>query len=269
MHFPALTLCLLLAIGSNAFLVSDIQAMYDKLYPAFQNVTGLVDKMTSQGTVDTLKPTGESLGTRLLISLKTTGSQLLSQGLSSLMFGALNVLHGTPTPVKRNLFRELSQVLQNVQSGADNILTNKVDGLQRLLTGALGKLQELANLIPHLGGEQLEHFGQAVNQVVAHHSAGADSFLQQLVDGLKAQVASSLYRNGNKRTLPVGLDYLIDSLIKSFTPKIEQLKQVVSRFGELLKQSAQHLAVHIVVQSSSIEDKLNGVLAIRGTIGTF
>ncbi|PSD63468.1 hypothetical protein C7G80_19200, partial [Acinetobacter nosocomialis] len=201
--------------------------------------------------------------TQLLTSLKTTGSQLLSQGLQSLLFGAMNVLHGTgnPAPAKRNLFGELSQALQNAQSGAQNLLTHEVDGLQRFFSGALAKLQELANLVPHLGGEQLAHFGQAVDHVVAQHSAGADSFLQQLVNGLKAQLANSLHLNGNKRALPVELDHLANSLLQSFTPKVEELKQVVSRFGELLKQSVQQLAAHFVTHSSSLESRFEGVLA--------
>ncbi|WP_146132737.1 hypothetical protein, partial [Acinetobacter nosocomialis] len=175
----------------------------------------------------------------------------------------MNVLHGTgnPAPAKRNLFGELSQALQNAQSGAQNLLTHEVDGLQRFFSGALAKLQELANLVPHLGGEQLAHFGQAVDHVVAQHSAGADSFLQQLVNGLKAQLANSLHLNGNKRALPVELDHLANSLLQSFTPKVEELKQVVSRFGELLKQSVQQLAAHFVTHSSSLESRFEGVLA--------
>ncbi|KAL3846823.1 hypothetical protein ACJMK2_017777 [Sinanodonta woodiana] len=255
MKFPALTLCLLLAIGSNAFLVSDLKALGDKLTSAFQT------------TFDTLKPTAETLGSQLLTSLKTTGSQLLSQGLQSLMFGAMNVLHGTQAPAKRNLFGDLTALFQNAQSGAHNLLTQDVDGLQRFFSGALGKLQELANVVPHLGSDQLAHFGQAVDQVVAQHSAGADSFLHQLINGLKTQVASSLHLNENKRALPVELDHLANSLLQSFTPKVEELKQVVSRFGELLKQSVQQLAANFLIHSSSLESKFSGVLGSSSPSG--
>ncbi|XP_064615493.1 uncharacterized protein LOC135479543 [Liolophura sinensis] len=212
--FIALTACLFLATGSDAFL----------------GHVGDFFKDLGHDIGQAAKPIGEEL----LGTLENTGKSLLSQTVQDLLLHLGNV-------GKRET--DLIQKAESFIKGVESFISNKVTQFKTLFGTVLNKLSAIQGKISNLSflTEPINNLIEEIEHTVAGHNAIADSLLGKIVEEAHSFLKPLLGDSRRGILDNLGLNQIGQSLANLFKPHIDSLKTLVSSAGNTLKQHATNL----------------------------
>jgi len=235
----ALTICLVLATGSQATFFDSLKDTFSKLGGA---VTTTFSAVGQQAGV---------LGSQLLEQLKQQGGQLASQALQSLALNTMNSLQGTSAPSSK---RDLD--FNKLGDDAKQFVEHHMDMIQGVLNAAVHKLQDIPNHMEPMTVQEIEH---EIDTIVEAHNGLVSKLGGDLVNGLVQKIEAALQSMTNKRSsFTDALSSVGHSLANFFQPHLQTLQNLVSGTGDALKQSVNTFnnatnPHHLAIQNSANE----------------
>ncbi|XP_052058793.1 uncharacterized protein LOC127699097 [Mytilus californianus] len=211
-------LVLVLAVGSQGFLLDDLKETFHKVGDAFT------------ATFHTVGEQAKQVGTSLLGSLKEQGSSLLGQTVQSLLLGGMQALQNTqvtPAGSKRNLEAQI------LEAELKSILADKLGKYQTTFNSAIDTLTKLGALSHSTDPTKLV---EAVDEIVHSHNTVSNKLLKELIQEIQQSLGKSL--NLNKRNaLTDLLGQVGQNLAQFFQPHLEAAKNLVNGLGTVVKQT--------------------------------
>ncbi|KAJ8309829.1 hypothetical protein KUTeg_011694 [Tegillarca granosa] len=213
----ALTICLVLATGSQANFLDSLKDTFSKLGSAVQTTFSAVGQQAGV------------LGTQLLEQLKQQGGQL-----ASLALNTMNALQSPGGATKRNLdFNKLGEE-------AKQFVEHHMDMIQGILNAAVHKFQDIPNHMTAMSVQEIEH---EIDTIVQAHNGLVSQIGGDLVDGLVKRIEAALHQMSHKRNgFTDALSSVGQSIANFFQPHLQTLQsnqetRLVSGTGDALKQT--------------------------------
>ncbi|XP_063426007.1 uncharacterized protein LOC134709793 [Mytilus trossulus] len=211
-------LVLVLAVGSQGFLLADLKETFHKVGDAFTSTFHTVGEQAKQ------------VGNSLLGTLKEQGTSLLGQTVQSLLLGGMQALQNTQVtdaPTKRNLEAQI------LEAELKSILANKLGKYQTTFNSAVDTLTKLGALSHSTDPTQLV---EAVDEIVHSHNTASNKLLKELIQEVQQAFGKSIDLT-KRSALTDLLGQVGQGLAQFFQPHLEAAKNLVNGLGNVVKQT--------------------------------